>query len=405
VTGAGATAAAGLRLGYLVEAFPAFLVDEVRELRRQGAEIVLFSAFRPAAQADPEADALRSEALYFPPGYRGVLAANLAALLRHPAAYLGLALALLRQRESLRLVVLAAHFARVAAARGLQHLHGTFGTRTATLACAAARLGGVSFSFTTHAYDIFVPNPGLAWKTRHARFMRTISEFNRRYLEGQYAGIDAGKLRVVHLGVDTTRFQPRPGERRTSGPFRILSVANLVPKKGHGQLLAACARLRQAGIALECRIAGEGPQRAALQAEIVALGLQDCVWLLGALARRSVEQELARADAFALACLDARASGQHLDGIPVALMEAMAAGLPVVASQLSGIPELVEDGVSGLLVPERDPEALAGALLRLASDPELRAALGRAARCRVEELFRLEASAARLAELFAAAVP
>jgi glycosyltransferase involved in cell wall biosynthesis len=391
----------GLSVGYVVESLPAFVVEEVLELRRQGVGVTLLSAFRPVAEADPSAEALRQESLYFPPRYRGVLSANLEALRRSPAAYLGAARALLAQGESLRLLVLGAHLARLARRRGLWHLHGTFGTRTTTLAYVVARLMGVGFSFTTHAYDIFQPNPSLPWKVREAEFMRTISDYNRAFVRQAYALADA-RIEVVRLGVDLERFRPLQGTP-PAGPPVVVSVAALVPKKGLGYLIDACAELRGRGIAFACEILGEGPLRPDLEAAIAARGLSGLVSLPGRVPHPEVCERVRRAAVFALPCTDERASGAHMDGIPVALMEAMALQKPVVSTPLSGIPELVEHGVSGLLVAQRDSHGLADALASLLTDGARREALGQAARSRVERDFDLRQSTARLAALMAAA--
>jgi glycosyltransferase involved in cell wall biosynthesis len=297
------------------------------------------------------------------------------------------------------MLALGACFAEVVRRLGIRHLHGAYGTRTATLAHVTARLAGIGYSFTTHAYDIFTPNPSLVWKTHHARFMRTISRFNKRYLEETYAGIEGSKIHVAYLGVDTREFAPAAA-RNGAGPVRVLSVGDLFPKKGHSYLVRACARLLRAGVPVECDIVGEGFQERDLAREIDELGVGAAVRLRGRLDHAAVRRAVAEADVFALACVDCRREGEHMDGIPVALMEAMAAGVPVVSTTVAGIPELIEDGASGLLVPERDADALADALARLAASAELREALGRGARSRVEERFDLGENARRFAALF-----
>ena len=394
--------AGALRVGYVTECYPTFIVNEVAALRKLGAHVTLLAAFRPVAEADPEKDALRRESRYFPPRYAGVVGANLRFLATRPLAYLGLAGELLLRRESLRLLVLAAYHAGVVLREGLEHLHATFGTRTTTLALATARLAGIDYSFSTHAYDVFNANPSLVWKTAGARFMRTIADFNRSYLLESYPGLDAAKIRVLHLGVDTKALAPANGADATAGPPRLLSVASLIRQKGHAPLLEALALLAARGLRLPCELIGEGPQRAALEEQARSLGLADSVAFLGNRPHAEVRQRLAAAQLFVLPCIDLRGQGEHVDGIPVALMEAMAMGLAVVSTRVSGIPELIEDGVSGLLVPERDAAALAEALARLAADAALRASLGRAARRRVEERFDLETNTARLAELLRA---
>jgi glycosyltransferase involved in cell wall biosynthesis len=266
------------------------------------------------------------------------------------------------------------------------------------LALLVARLADIEFSFTTHAYDIFLPNRTLLWKTRQARFMRTISEFNRRYLQERLPEVDWAKVRVCHLGVDT---QCLAACSRIGSNAHIVSVGSLIRKKGHETTIGALQLLANADVAFRAEIIGGGPQSETLHRQIEGSGLAERILLSGWLPHAQVLEHVARGDIFVLPCIDLREEGEHMDGIPVALMEAMALELPVVSTRLSGIPELIEHGVSGLLVPERDERALAGSLARLLGDPELRASLGRAARRRVEQHFDLSSNVARLAALFA----
>ncbi len=396
--------ATGLKLGYFVEDFSTFIVREIMELRKLGARITVFNAFRPQPETDPMKESLRRESLYFPPSYRGVAAANLLCLFRRPLTYIRQIFFLLGEGESLRMMVLAAYYARIIRREGIDHLHATFGTRTATLAYVTARLAGIDYSFTTHAYDIFNPNPSLVWKTDRALFMRTISQFNKQFIEENYAGIDGSKIQVGYLGVDTSEFAPAPkGEDRQSR-ISIMSVGDLFPKKGHAYLIRACDILSKRGIDFECKIAGRGFLHEDLQKEIESFGLTDRVDLLGAVKNEEVRRMVAMSHIFALACTDMRGQGEHIDGIPVVLMEAMAMGMAVVSTRISGIPELIEDGVSGLLVPEKDETALADAIQRLIEDAELRESLGRNARKQVEEHFDLKTNAKELVRLFEQAI-
>jgi glycosyltransferase involved in cell wall biosynthesis len=298
------------------------------------------------------------------------------------------------------MLLLAGYYARLIRRDGIRHLHGTFGTRTTTLACVTAMLSGRDYSFTTHAYDIYRPNPSLVWKTNGARFMRTISQFNKRYIEDVYRGTEPSKVRVVYLGVDTALFCPQAPNGKPPGPVRLLAVGNLIEKKGHAVLVRACRLLLDQGYRFHCAIIGEGEQHDAIQQEVARLGLTGHVELLGGRTHDEVRRQLQQSQVFVLPCVDARNQNEDLDGIPVALMEAMAQGVPVVSTTISGIPELIEDGVSGLLVPEKDEARLAGALGQLIRDKDLRAALGSGGRRRIEDRFDLAANVKRLAGLY-----
>jgi glycosyltransferase involved in cell wall biosynthesis len=393
--------ARGLSVAYVVEAYPTFLVNEILALRALGADVTLMSAFRPQSEPDPEREKLREEALYFPAGYRGVVRENLRNLWRNPSVTVSTGMQLARQGEWIRMMSLAGWLAGEVRRRGITHVHATFGTRTTVLAYAVSRLAGVPFSFTTHAYDVFRPNPTLGWKTRAACFMRTISQFNRSFMTHRYPDVDASKVEVGYLGVDNAGCPTRPSPKEPSVPFRLLAVGDLIPEKGHRYLIDACRRLRARGVSVACDILGHGPIHAELSAQIASGGLEGAVRLLGRADHAQVHAALGQADAFVLACADNRAAGYHVDGIPVAIMEAMADGVPVVSTRVSGIPELVEDGVSGTLVPEKNPAALADAIQRIIEDASLRERLGAGGAARTKSRFDLMANTAALARRMA----
>ncbi|HET8647617.1 MAG TPA: glycosyltransferase, partial [Vicinamibacteria bacterium] len=237
--------------------------------------------------------------------------------------------------------------------------------------------------------DIFVRRDMLAAKLAAASFVRCISEFNRDFLRARYPA-QAGALTVVHMGLPVAA-PATPALAPAPGPPRLLCVGALKPYKGHAVLLRALARLRERGVPFSCDLVGEGPLRARIAAQIAAAGLDGHVRLLGARTQDEVAALMAAAAAVVQPSVVA-GDGQ-MEGIPVALMEAMAARKPVVASALSGIPELVEDGLSGLLVPPGDVEALAAALQRVLTEPPLAAWLGEQGRRAVVRDYELAATA------------
>ena len=393
--------ARGLSVAYVVESYPTFVVNEMLAMRALGADVIVLSAFRPLPESDPEREKLREEALYFPAGYRGVVRVMLAHLWRNPSDVMSTGAQLIRHGQGVRMMLLAGWQASEIRRRGSTHVHATFGTRTTVLAYAVSRLAGIPFSFTTHAYDVFRPNPTLAWKTRAAGFMRTISLFNRSFVTHRYPDVDVSKVEIGYLGVDTARGPGRASAKEPSGPFRLLAVGDLIPEKGHRFLIDACGRLQARGIPIACDILGQGPLHAELAGQITSSGLEGTVRLFGRADHAQVTAALAHADAFVLACADNRAAGYHVDGIPVAIMEAMAEGVPVVSTRVSGIPELVEHDASGLLVPEKNPAALADAIQRLVESAELRGRIGAAGAARVRARFDLMANTAALARRMA----
>ena len=247
-------------------------------------------------------------------------------------------------------------------------------------------MGSVSFSAAAARVVSMSWRPGergLHLRSVSLRPVVTISEFNRALLERLCGPAAAGKIHVVRCGVDLGAFEPRPRRRPEVPTFAC--VASLRAYKGHDVLLDACRLLRDRGVRARVLLAGDGELRRRLEARIARERLGDLVQLLGAQPHEAIPELLAGATAMVLPSVRAR-DGQ-MEGIPVALMEAMAAGVPVIATRLSGIPELVEDGESGLLVPERDPAALAGAMARLAADAALGARLAYGGRIAVQERF------------------
>lgn len=291
---------------------------------------------------------------------------------------------------------------RVLAAGDVRHLHAHFAHGTTTIAWHAATIAGLPFSFTGHARDIYSTKLNRpAWLRRKllaARFVVTCTEANVRHLRALAPG---ARVELVYHGLsaDLTRLIAADGAPPArNGRLRILGVGRLVAKKGFDVLVDACAELAGSGVPFEALIVGQDDsESAALRRRIAARGLSGAIRLPGPLAPEALLAEYRRASAL---CMPCRLLDQDRDGIPNVLVEAMAAGAPVVATPVSGIPELVQDGVNGLLVPPEDPRALAGALLRLHGDAALTARLVEAGRETVRERFDGERLAGRLAALF-----
>ena len=281
---------------------------------------------------------------------------------------------------------------------GVEHVHAQFANQTADCAAIAASVAGLPFSFTAHAYDIYQATPRqrndtLPWKLRHAARVFAVSDFAVRLLRGRMPAGDGTRVGTAYVGIPTDLFRvaPPPAEDR---PLRLLAVARLCEKKGLDTLVDACAALRDRGVAFELTVFGDGPLRGALEARVTSRRLDGLVRFAGAVPQEEIARQMQRCHAFVLPCRRDRHG--DMDGIPTVFMEAMATGRPVVSCELSGIPELVRDGETGLLVPPDDPPALADALARLASDAALRVRLGTAARALVERQHDQRANARRV---------
>jgi glycosyltransferase involved in cell wall biosynthesis len=277
---------------------------------------------------------------------------------------------------------------------GVDHVHCHFANHPALAGWLIHRLVGIPYSFTAHGSDLHVDRTMLPTKVDEAAFVATISHDNRSVIEATAGPSAQPKVTIIHCGVDPAAFAPV--DRPAVGPLRIVAVGTLHEVKGQIHLIEACRILTERRVDVVCRFIGDGPDREALQARIDGYGLGDRVVLAGRMTTDAVVAELAGADVLVAASVPTK--GGKREGIPVVLMEAMASGLPVVASRLSGIPELVADGVSGLLVPPGDAHALADALATLAEDPDLRRRLGAAGRDTVLDDFDVDRNAARLAE-------
>jgi colanic acid/amylovoran biosynthesis glycosyltransferase len=281
--------------------------------------------------------------------------------------------------------------------QGIKHIHAHFEINAASIALVASRLLGISFSFTAHNL-LFTDRIILQEKIREARFIVAISGFTRDFLSGLAPGETYDhKVHIVHCGLSLKDFSP-PDLKPVNDVPILLFVAQLAERKGAPILIEACKILAERGVAFRCIMVGDGPQRALVEQLINQYGLQATVELPGALFQEQLREYLNRADVFVLPCI--RTDSGDMDGIPVALMEAMSMGIPTISTHVSGIPELIEHEQSGLLVPPRDPHALADALQRVLQDKELGERLRKNGRCRVQAEFNIQNNARQLAGLF-----
>src|SRR5262249_3581419 len=248
--------------------------------------------------------------------------------------------------------------------------------QTADCAAIAAGVAVLPFSFTAHAYDIYSTAPRqrnatLDWKLRHAARIFAVSRYARDLLRGRLSAADQGRVCTAYVGIPTAlfRLEPQPAD---ASELRLLCVARFQEKKGLDTLIDACALLRDRGVRFHLRLIGDGPQRDELRTQVTRLGLDGHVELPGPMPQEDVARALRDCHVFVMPCRRDRTG--DMDGIPTVFMEALASGRPVVSCAVSGVPELVRDGETGLLVPPDAPAPLADAGQRPAADP---ARLGR----------------------------
>jgi glycosyltransferase involved in cell wall biosynthesis len=266
------------------------------------------------------------------------------------------------------------------------HVHAHFANQTADCAAIIGRVAGLPFSFTAHAYDIYsqlprLRNDTLGWKVRRAQRVFTVSEYAARRLRCFLPEAHHQRVMTAYVGIPLDVFQPEP-VRAEASPVRLLCIARFCEKKGLDTLLAACAELRRRTVPFELRLYGSGPLRESLLEQIRQADLAACVEVDGPIPQEVVAERLRECDVFVMPCRQDRTG--DMDGIPTVFMEALATARPVIGGCVSGVPELVRDAETGLLVPPDDPMAVADAIERLAGDVGLRERLGRGGRALVE---------------------
>jgi glycosyltransferase involved in cell wall biosynthesis len=386
---------------FLVKRFPrlseTFVLNEFLALRRQGLPLRLVAIMDPAERhVQPEAEALRGEVTYL----RGPRVWPLLPRLIRVAAH--------HRPGTLRALRWVLPRGRVASWRRLAealilvdeldgedvHLHVHWAHAPAAVALLAERIAGIPWSLSTHAKDLYtVPADDVAERARRARFITTCTSANVEHLI-EVIGAEPDKVVLCRHGVPLDRFA---AVERAPEPGRLLSIGRLVPKKGFDDLIEACALLAQRDVDFRLDIVGDGPQRGALLELVERRDLRERVRVLPGRPQPELLELYARAACFAMA--PAVQSDGDRDGVPNVLLEAMACGIPTVATAISGIPEVIRDGHTGVLVPSRDPAALADALQRLLAEPARAQQLGDAGRLLVQSEFDLHECAAPVADL------
>ncbi len=385
----------GTTIAYLTKAFPrwseTFILDEILGLERDGVPLRLYAVFPPGETlTQPDVDLVASPVVYLRGSVSrlGTLAAHLRLAFGHPLRYQRALDALLRgadRRTAWRHFVMAGRFADHLRHDRARHIHAAFAHTPASVARYASLLTDLPFSFAAHAKDIYRSNPhNLAIRAGEAKMVLVCSACAAKELSVR-AGPGANIVLAYH-GVDSVRFRPAALARAADGdgrPLGVLAVGRLVAKKGYTVLLEALSMVAMSGRSLRCEIIGSGEMEAQLRRRSANLGLDDVVSFVGERTHQELPGAYGAADVFVQPSV-VLADGDR-DGIPNALLEAMASGLAVVVSDVGGITEAVTDETTGIVVPPEDAHALALALTRLIDDCELRGRLGVAARAYVAE--------------------
>lgn len=394
------------RIGYVLKMYPrfseTFVVNEIRAREAQGEQLEIFSLRLPADGRFHESLAgVRAPVTYLQHG--SVRGTGIWQALRDAQEVFGdlgphlpelLGVDAQEAVQALELAVLVRQ-------RGIEHLHAHFASSATTVARAASEIAGVPYSFTAHAKDIFHDSvdPGdLERKLAGAHHVVTVSDYNLAHLRQRFPTA-SGRLVRVYNGLDLERF-PRSTEQRAPG---VVAVGRLVEKKGFSVLVEAVAQLRRAGRDVQCTIVGGGELGTALADQVDRLGVRDLVTLTGPLPQSGVRSIVAGTQVLAAPCVIG--SDGNADGLPTVLLEALAVGTACVSTTVTGIPEVVREGETGMLVPPGDPVALAASIGRLLDDTALRATFADAGRSLVESEFDGRRQARELRSLVDAESP
>ena len=373
-------------LGMILKGYPriseSFISNEILLLEQQGISIHIFSMRHPRESVSHKSvQRIKARVDYLPQSILEALPQllyyNFLLAMKKPRAYRGAILVafrrFLRTRNSatIKHLLQAGYLVRKLLPESrVVHFHAHFAHSPSSVAMFASRLSGIDFSFTGHAKDIYTSNPRqLKEKMAKARFVVTCTEFNRRHLSKLAGNGNLSLYRMYH-GIDLDLFSGGKARRNPTTPYHFVTVARLVPKKGLPTVYRALKRLQHKGVDFQHTLIGDGEDRDKLLTLIRDLGLSgSCRWV-GTLSHERVLDYYRRSDLFALGCEQA-ANGDQ-DGIPNVFVECLAMGLPVVGTRLSAIPELIEDGKTGLLVSPGSDAEMARAMLHILTDTHLR---------------------------------
>ena len=417
------------QIAYILNSFPVlsetFIVNEVLGIDTADLKLKLFSLFLPSnAEANSEVAFLREKTFYLLPTLKPamLLSTHLYFLFRLPLRYFRTFFFALRRRSQgnslisafwhltvrkkeltkqerqdlLLHFVLALPLARAMQQAGIDHIHAHFADAAASFALLTGKLLLLPFSITAHAYDIFTPQANFTEKLAETKFVITCTQYNKRFMLEQNPAMDTNRIHVVYHGINLDRFR-QTKRQKTETPL-ILSVGRLVPKKGMAVLIEACRMLKAEGMSFHCRIIGEGPERPRLEIQIKLNQLIDCVELRGAVSPSEMVQHYEEASLFVLPCV-VEEDGNR-DGIPNVIAEAMSMRLPVITSNVSAIPELVEHKVTGILVEPGDAAAISTAICELLQSPFKASRMGNKGREKVEQVFDAQSAFAQLKRIF-----
>ena len=400
------------KIAYIMSRFPhlpeTFILREINQLAKLGWEISLYPIVnQEQAVLHPMAEKWLSKAIKAPLLSLEILRSNGRVFLQRPFKYGRVWLQAIAENLSspkflsrtLLTIPKAIYFSEKMQAEGITHIHAHYASHPALMAWVIHHLTGIPYTVTVHAHDIFVKFNMLKTKLQDARRIVAISEFNIHHLEKIVGKQIAENCTLIHCGIDYAGYQNSFEQTPPSNNiFQLINIGSLQPYKGQSYLIEACAQLRELDIPFHCRIIGEGENREQLTQQIDQLNLTNHVTLLGAKTQDEVRQLLSTADCYIQPSIITPEG--KMEGIPVVLMEAMATCLPVIATNISGIPELVQPGKTGYLVPPADAAALAKKIIHLFNNRNEALKLAENGKHEVQRSFSLVENVKQLSTLF-----
>lgn len=401
-----------LRIAYIMSRFPkiseTFILNEIVMLKKLGVDVEIYPLLRARAPVrHAAAEELVKEAHFHPFLSMPILRAQWHFIRRSPGEYFKTLGEVLRSTfgsanffvGAIGIFPKVVRFAYEMQKSGITRVHAHFVNHPAVAALIIKRLTGIPYSFTAHGTDLHCEQRMLDKKVNEAEFAVTISNYNKEFMIENRCGEEArSKINVIRCGIDTDLFAP-DANGETSEVLRIICVGTYELRvKGHEYLVEACRLLKMRGVRFQCHLVGDGPLRKEIERNVAAAGLHEEVILHGYVKSEGVAALLKTSDVLVHPSVPMPRGDR--EGIPVAIMEAMAVALPVVATRVSGIPELVEPEHTGILVEPRSVVGLADAIERVARDEELRVKMGSAGRQKILQEYNLSRSVAALLELF-----
>lgn len=380
-----------------------FIVREILALKRKGIEVIIFSLKQSEEKIIQTEVKQLVDSVIYPEGLVKTVKNNIFYSIKNFAtvskSFFDIVTSMYRTPiVALKSMVVVWRTLGVLPDIGSQNvdwIHAHWATYPSTSAMMMSKVLNIPFSFTAHAHDIFEENQLLNQKYDAVSFGVTISEYNKKYLANKLNRSFSNELNIIHCGVDLSEMKYSREDRHAKD---ILTVGRLDEIKGFKYLIKACSLLKAEKVNFTCQIVGDGPLKEELLALRNQLDLQNHVKFLGVLKQEEIKELLKNATMFVLPSV--KTSTGNMDGIPVALMEAMATGLPAISTNVSGIPELIEDGVSGYLCEPKNFEDLAKKMTLLLSDTNLQNTFSKEARSKVEHQFSAELEAEKLMQLF-----